>query len=329
MTAHEEVRRRLGLDGSFRPLLEELAALEPEPGAARLPDPAETPALLARLGFSELDAGEAAVVLPEIVREPALRWLLERCSQQLAGNLGNPSSEPASWPDLPPHLGAAGRWFYLAVFLAALPAVRRFHTERGVPADVSWATLADLGLKAARSRDLRRVGGLDQQGWFRWHFGGILYALGRLQFNLGTEDGAAGGLAPGMPVLGVHIPETGPLTPAACDASLRRARPFFARHLGVDCQVATCTSWLLDPQLAEYLPAAANIIRFQRRFHLLPQPDPGRDVGDRDILEFVFHRTDPDLDALPQRTTLQRAVVTRLRGGGHWHVRSGWLELEA
>ncbi len=31
------------------------------------------------------------------------------------------------------------------------------------------------------------------------------------------------------------------------------------------------------------------------------------------------------LDRLPQRTTLQRAIVTRLRQGGHWYNRTGWL----
>jgi hypothetical protein len=45
------------------------------------------------------------------------------------------------------------------------------------------------------------------------------------------------------------------------------------------------------------------------------------------LLSFVFHRKEPDLDALPQETTLQRAVVAHLRGGGHWHGRTGWFEL--
>jgi hypothetical protein len=93
-------------------------------------------------------------------------------------------------------------------------------------------------------------------------------------------------------------------------------------------QVAICTSWLLDDQLASYLEPDSNIIRFQRRFSLLPD---GGD-GDKDMLMFVFRRAPASLSAaslneLPQRTSLERAVVAHLEGGHHWKVRTGWLEL--
>jgi GNAT-like C-terminal domain len=41
--------------------------------------------------------------------------------------------------------------------------------------------------------------------------------------------------------------------------------------------VAICTSWLLDDQLAAYLKPDSNIIRFQRRFSLLPDSSDGDD----------------------------------------------------
>jgi hypothetical protein len=137
-------------------------------------------------------------------------------------------------------------------------------------------------------------------------------------------SGRAATFRRGDPCLGTHIPETGPLTPEACDASFRRAREFFARHFPEESYpIATCGSWLLDPQLAEYLPATSNIMRFQRRFHLTPVSWD----ADREIVEFVFRRSKPQLDELPQETTLQRAIVQHLRAGRHWFGRSGWLEL--
>jgi hypothetical protein len=107
---------------------------------------------------------------------------------------------------------------------------------------------------------------------------GELYQLGRLQFQrsrLSNRTGdflRAAGLpyGPGELALDMHVPDfLGPITPTACDRSIVRAREFFARHfLAEPYRVTTCHSWLLDPQLAEYLPSDSNIVRFQNRFRL-------------------------------------------------------------
>jgi hypothetical protein len=124
--------------------------------------------------------------------------------------------------------------------------------------------------------------------------------------------------------LDLHIPEQGPLTPPACDRSLRWARDFFPQHFSDERYgVAICTSWLLDDQLASYLEPDSNIMRFQHRFNLLP----GGGDGDDDVLRFVFRRVSPALKELPQRTSLERAVVGHLQAGHHWKVRTGWLDL--
>ena len=48
---------------------------------------------------------------------------------------------------------------------------------------------------------------------------------------------------------------------------------------------------------------------------------------DAAILRFVFHRIAPNINELPQRTTLERAIVAHLREGRHWRDRTGWLTL--
>jgi GNAT-like C-terminal domain len=125
----------------------------------------------------------------------------------------------------------------------------------------------------------------------------------------------------------VHIPDfSGPLTPAACGAAVARAREFFPRHFPEEpCRVAVCGSWLLDPQLAGYLPEGSNIVRFQRRFRLLPAQ--GQEPDDATVVGYVFG--DPELapEGLPGRTTLERAIGGHLRAGGHWYVRGGWFAL--
>jgi GNAT domain-containint protein len=137
------------------------------------------------------------------------------------------------------------------------------------------------------------------------------------QLGPGHKNGAA--------ALSLHIPALDPLTPEACSESLRRMQTAFNRmQPSGPPRIATCTSWMLDEQLAEYLPADSNILAFQRRFTLVP----GARDNDDWILGVVFGaERSKDLNALPQRTTLERAVVNHLRQGRHWRMRTGWLPL--
>lgn len=78
---------------------------------------------------------------------------------------------------------------------------------------------------------------------------------------------------------------------------------------------------MLDPRLADVLPAASNLIRFARWFRLADLGEP----DDAGIVRHVFGggATAP----LPQRTRLERAIVAHLADGGHWHRALGWCAL--
>lgn len=298
----------------------------------RLPAPHDLPAALLGLAVPHEDIGDLVAALPTPDDTPEPWWLLRRCTHALVRELGVVEAAPAL-PALPGGFGAARRYFYVYVFLAALPHVRGFHRNRGIPEDVSRLTLADLGRSMAVHRRRHGVGGLDLAPWLSRHFRGVLYQLGRLQFErvrLGIRTAAAILAAgepsrPGEPALAVHIPDfCGPLTPRACDESFERAKAFFARHFPDEpVSVAVCDSWLLDGQLAGYLPPDSNIVRFQRRFRPSYRPEHDDEV----TLGFVFGRVPPSLDELPQRTTLQRAVVDHLRAGRRWYGGAGWLRL--
>jgi hypothetical protein len=332
------VARRLGLGEDHRAWLAGLEELGPIPAGARLPSSDEAEETLRRLGFNDPDVEDVLPALATIGGEPEVWWLLERCVNRVVRAIGDPDADSGPWLDLPSDLGVSGRCFWVFVYLAALPDVRRWHRARGIPDDVSWATLADLGRHVARFRRRNGVSGLDSARWLSLHFSGAIYALGRLQFNpyrLRTgpegplfwyEEGEVPGpgLGTGDPALGMHIPEAGPLTPEACDASIAAARTFFADHFPEHgARVVTCTSWLLDDQLLEHLPPAANIVRFQRRFELVP----GAYENDDDIFQFVFHRPPSTIDDLVPRTTLERAIVAHVRAGNRWRLRTGWFEL--
>ena len=291
----------------------------------RLPDRTYLPAIFERLAIDEQDQREILAAWPSPQTDPEMWRSLERACEALVKDLGG--FAPLELPGPAVESAPLGRYFFVFVYLAAVADVRRFHARRGIPDDVSWATLSDLGRNLVRDRLLLGDGGLRTSGWLTLHFRGSIYQLGRLQFNrreASRAAHAADAFGEGDPALGIHIPESGPLTPESCDDSLARAQPFFARHFPeTPPRLGICTSWLLDPQLADHLAPDSNIMRFQRRFTLIGE---GSD-GDADVLRFVFHRIAPNIDDLPQRTTLERAIVAHLRAGKHWRNRTGWLTL--
>ena len=144
---------RLGLGEEAMAWLEELQSVGEPPTPVELPLPNESAVLLARLGVPSARIQEAVAARPSPERDPALWWILARCSRLLVQDMGG-IDPMRSWPSLPPNLGSSGRYFYVWVFLATLDAVRQFHLTRGIPDDVSWATrqLECIFRKSARCR---------------------------------------------------------------------------------------------------------------------------------------------------------------------------------
>ena len=118
-------------------------------------------------------------------------------------------------------------------------------------------------------------------------------------------------LGQGDPVLGVHIPRQGRLTVESCRESMSEAERFFRQYFP-DHRFGgfTCSSWMLDPRLAELLPSESNILRFQGLFHLY-STTPGPTA----VYWFVFRGPVRPVEELPEDTTLQRRLKDYLRAG--------------
>jgi hypothetical protein len=299
-----------------------LAALEKLPAVpVELPDDAAADELMRQLGVRDDDRADILAARPTA---PELLWLHERCCAQLADGIdGEPGMLP--WQALPESYGATGRFFYVWVFLSALPAIREWHAARGVTDAESWEILGDVGRQVAVHRRIFGVSGLHTHRWLTLHFRGLIFSFGRLQFERQRSWVAVPEkFDVGDRVLSVHIPETGPLSPSACDESFAAAVAFYERVFPEEAyEFAVCLSWLMDPQLADVLPAESNIVRFLRRFTTTGH----RRDGDAAVLEFIFRYVGKDLDGLPQETALQRAIVSHLRAGNHWQAVTAWVAL--
>ncbi|MFH1568475.1 MAG: acyltransferase domain-containing protein, partial [Gemmatimonadota bacterium] len=81
-------------------------------------------------------------------------------------------------------------------------------------------------------------------------------------------------LSPDDPVLEVHIPAGGGMTPAACRDSMQRALDFFPRYFPERPFVGfACASWILNPQLETIYRPDSNMVLWQRQLYLHPFPN--------------------------------------------------------
>jgi hypothetical protein len=291
--------------------------------------------LLNDLGFDPEDIADAIAVSRTVLDDPACAEAVGEQADWLTSQLGMFSHRPDGAPiqaEQPPAArivsGSPPCLIHLLAFITTTHNVRAFHANRGVPHDISQATLADLGRQVAIHRRVFGSIGLDTYGWMSLHWTGQLYQLGRLQFDLGRVDPTSqwaralpDNVAPGDWILGVHIPEAGPLDEASVRASLSAVRPFLETYFPeISATMQRCFSWMLDPYLRDVLPDS-NIIRFQKLF----TPDGLFEDSNEDILYFVFRRKGiEDLDQLPRDTRLQRAVLDRIKAGGIWQNHQGW-----
>ena len=282
---------------------------------------------LVRLGFRDDDRAATLTAVASVLDNPGQVAVVQQQAERLTREIGQfrvpgDGAVPSPWREAGAESPYGVGVLALLSLLASVDDVRAFHGSRRIAVDDSWRALSDLGQQVYVHRLTYGSFGIHTYDWVRVAWSGALYWLGRLQFNLQPNTSSGTGW-----VLSTHIPRSGPLTPDGVDASFRWAQRFFAQHFpDRPADAFVCYSWLLDPELAVALPAASNIARFQRRWTLESEPA----VGDDDAIFFTFNRRPPvDLDALPRDTTLQRAILDRLREGGHWRVWHGRIPFRA
>ncbi|CAD5990431.1 acyltransferase domain-containing protein [Agreia sp. COWG] len=269
------------------------------------------------LAIDEADRADCARLLArsddEVQVAPAVAALRRSFGSFNEITVDEPTQEPLVW---------------LKAFFELTPQVVEWSRENDIPDQVVRDTLADVGRHLAISRRVTGEFGLQTWRWLTHHFTVRIFALGRLQFALQRATPTIvvdGVIAAGDWVLAVHIPESGPLTPALVDESLDAAKTFFAEHFPEHpVSVVTCDSWMLDPFLLDRVAPESNVGSFVRRF----TPIGHSSDGHTDALYFVFRTRDlTRLDELPRDTSLQRAVLERFELGETWQVAWGYLLL--
>ena len=120
-------------------------------------------------------------------------------------------------------------------------------------------------------------------------------------------------LETGEPVIRLHIPPVGKMTPEMIYKTLEETKIFAKEHYpDFHYKAFSCHSWLVDPQLDEILNKESNIVKFRQRFHSLTRKSSGTDV-----FNFIFNKPNMDFDIrdLPEDSSLQRALKNHYLNG--------------
>lgn len=192
----------------------------------------------------------------------------------------------------------------LACQLDAAVRVYRRYRDMDIPDAVYFDTMKCFPRFLEETR--RRTGEYryDRAWWSYRQVSMTLFRIGELEYEL----------LPGERAISIHIPSDACFAPEAVDRSFAAWGAFLKRFFPACREFRyICESWLLSPELGKLLMPGSHILSFQRRFTLLREYP-----GETDFFQWLFEagqETPPE--ALPERTSLQRAVKAHLLSGGH------------
>lgn len=208
----------------------------------------------------------------------------------------------------------------LLVFICMTGHLKKLYAERGLDCQIYKDSVLDLKWKLNECRAVKGICGSFVAPWFPGFFNLTRFALGRLQFELVTvpfdyeKNGVI--LKKGQSrAINVHIPRTGtPMDKESCDRSYAQAREFFKDEVGANCPFV-CHSWLLYPDIKNFVPAHTNTYRFLSEYDVVEW-----DHNDGEDLWRLFDTDEKNPARLPTDTTLRRCFAEHLKRGG----RVGW-----
>lgn len=217
-----------------------------------------------------------------------------------------------------------GAAFCLAFCLLQAQRAYAEYKTRGIPDEIYYDTMRDITVWVNTLQKEENIVGLAEISWLRHSLYLNLFRIGRLQYQFFTTNHLLSGLTPGKvypiksgePVLNLHIPEDGRLSPEDCRKSLSAAKAFFETYYPqYDYKGFVCDSWLLDCHNAEFMRPDSNIVRFRELFDAVYQTAaPMNEITRRLWGELTVSKA--KIAAFPENTDLQKRTKAYLLSGG-------------
>ena len=161
--------------------------------------------------------------------------------------------------------------------------------------------------------------GLRETGWLTSHMHAGIVRLGRAQFQPDTveEDIVLSNtvIKAGTKILNIHIPFGGPMSDEEISSSFARAKAHFGESF------VHAESWLLDPNLPNYLAPTSNILAFANRFERYKVEESNS------IERFVFRVIKEDKNEYVAETTFAKKIKQAVLDGTKFYSGYGVAKL--
>ena len=196
---------------------------------------------------------------------------------------------------------------HLVLILSGMLHSHDEYAGNGIGDDIYFDTMSDSFIWAELHRRLTGKIGLRETSWLLLHINLELFRLGRLQFQKSRTPDSFTPFVESEEVIGIHIPDIGPLEYEECLSSLERARSFYRKDIPF-----VCDSWLLDPELSKVLSENSNILKFQSLFDIVAV-----DKSNPQCHQRVFEYSER------KNTTLQKRILEEEKKGSVFGVGYG------
>ena len=208
---------------------------------------------------------------------------------------------------------------YLVYLICISRELKEKYKQKGIGDDVFFDTMKDLRCKLFECCETDKVWGvIPFASWFYSMFHMNIFALGRMEYNLGPFRGESASVAgievkEGDMVLHIHIPSSGePFDRAARIASYEKAYNFYLDAFGGKTPVFCCSSWLLYPENKTVLGERSNISSFVDDFKII---DTQIYPDNRNMWRIFGADADLPPKQLPRKTSLQRKLADWIAQG--------------
>lgn len=148
--------------------------------------------------------------------------------------------------------------------------LEKLYEKYGFSNDLYIETISDIRYKINECELVKKLSGIFCASWYEDIFKLKTFSLGRLQFQLVNNCYDIPGYGKDFKMISIHIPKSNEhLDENKVNESIKRAKSFFREKFGIVEPVFVCHSWILFPEINNFIPKDSNIIKFQKRFTII------------------------------------------------------------
>jgi len=198
------------------------------------------------------------------------------------------------------------------------PALKKEYIKAGIDEQIFFDTVEDLKFKLMECYEVEKVWGVIPLGWLLGIFRMRTFALGRLEFNMGTFMGDSTTVAGRRVekddlVINIHIPSSGkPFDQKSRMDSYEKAYYFFKDRFAGTEPLFRCETWIIYPRNKEIFNPKSNVVSFMEDFKIVSSYEYS---DNRNLWRIFGAYAELPPAQLPRNTSMQRAVADWLEKG--------------